>query len=219
MPIGPSLRRLLGPAEPRVASAYRRFFIDLPRLAQTLQRLAPAESVLEIGAGDGLLAMELCAAPKPLRYLGIDVAPTVGRLFSDDRGSVAFRAVPLSALDPSLSFDLVVFADVLHHVAPTERRDLIELAWSHVRPGGSLAIKEWERRPNVPHLLAFASDRYVSGDRGVSFLNETELSRLVADCVDGAAGIVHARIPPRRNNILMVVTRAPADHQGGAAGS
>ena len=210
MPIGPLMRRLLGPIEPRVATAYRRFFIDLGALARTVQRLAPARDILEIGAGDGFLAMELLAANPGSGYVGIDVAAGVGRLFTGDRSAVSFHAMPLSDMDADLSFDLVVFSDVLHHVAPAERQDLIGLAWGHVRPGGYLAIKEWERRRNLPHFFAFASDRYISGDRGVSFLTRTDLLRLLSDSLDAPGAISSARIHPRHNNLLVVIQKPGA---------
>jgi 2-polyprenyl-6-hydroxyphenyl methylase/3-demethylubiquinone-9 3-methyltransferase len=74
-----------------------------------------------------------------------------------------------------------------------------------VAPGGLLAVKEWERRPNAFHALAYGSDRYVSGDRGVSFLDRDELVALLDTAAPGLARVCEARIPPRRNNLLVAL--------------
>ena len=48
-------------------------------------------------------------------------------------------------------------------------------------------VKEWERRSNAFHALAYGSDRYVSGDRGVSFLSRGELVGLLSVAAPGLA--------------------------------
>jgi 2-polyprenyl-3-methyl-5-hydroxy-6-metoxy-1,4-benzoquinol methylase len=203
------VRRLLGPHEAAMVSAYRRVFINLSELARALRTLAPAQDVLEVGAGDGSLASALLAANPGMNYTGIDIATTTGRMFSGNHDAAAFHTMPLSALDAGRTFDLVLLADVIHHVPAAERRELIASAWTHVRPNGALAVKEWERLPNLAHAMAFASDRYISGDRQVAFLKREELLALVTGSVGQVGKLSETRVPPRRNNLLLVL-RKPA---------
>ena len=169
--------------------------------------LAPAGDVLEVGAGDGFLATALLTASPGLTYLGIDIAPTPGRLFQGDSAAASFASMPLSDLPTDQAFDLVLLSDVLHHVVDPQRCGLIAAAWAHVRAGGALAIKEWERRRNIPHAMAVVSDRYISGDRQVSFASREELLALVARAIGRIDDVSEARIPPMRNNLLVVLRK------------
>lgn len=90
---------------------------------------APPARVLEVGAGDGELAVALAAAG----YDAVAIDPA--------GASPVVRPVALHELDePRASFDAVVAVVSLHHVRPLEEssRRLAEL----VRPGGTLAIDE-----------------------------------------------------------------------------
>ena len=75
---------------------------------------------------------------------------------------------PLVAEAPE-PFDTVLVVDVLHHVPVTERDEFLRAARQLVARGGTLVVKEWERRRNPAHAAAYASDRYLSGDHDVEF--------------------------------------------------
>ena len=58
MPIGPAVRRLLGPLEPKVARLYRDAFFDVGAFARAVRSWTDAARILEVGCGDGLATEE-----------------------------------------------------------------------------------------------------------------------------------------------------------------
>jgi SAM-dependent methyltransferase len=105
------------------------------------------------------------------------------------------------------AFDLVVMCDVLHHVPVPERVGLLQTARRLVRPGGFLAVKDWERRRDLGTLASKVSDTYVTGDQ-VSFFPPGEVERLVVQACPGDVIVAEGRVPPRRNNQYFVVRAA-----------
>jgi|SRR3954470_23185087 2-polyprenyl-3-methyl-5-hydroxy-6-metoxy-1,4-benzoquinol methylase len=210
MGLGYAVRSRLGKYEPAVSDMYRGAFIDLDDLATTVISLAPdATRVAEIGCGDGSMANALVPRMPRIQFTGIDLAPTPGRLFSGDRSRATFATRPsadLVATDAG-SFDVVLVVDVVHHVADDQRLALLTDAAALVRPGGVLVFKDWERGAGLAHLLAYTSDRYVSGDRTVRFMPYEELRELADKAAPGFELVVECRIPPRRNNVLFVLRR------------
>jgi SAM-dependent methyltransferase len=195
MGLGYEVRSRLGRYEPAISDAYRGAFINLDDLATTIASLAPdAQRVAEIGSGDGSMANALVARLPRAQYVGIDLAPTTGRLFEGDRSRATF-----------------VVVDVVHHVPDDQRLALLSDAAALIRPGGLLAFKDWERGRGPAHALAYASDRYVSGDRAVRFMPLTELHDLARQAAPGFDLVVECRVPPRRNNVLLVLQRPERD--------
>ncbi len=209
MGIGTSIRHRLGALELPAANLYRSAFINIADLAATLASIVTPGSVLEIGCGDGTFANELLAVFPSASYLGIDIAPTPGRLFRGPRDHVQFRSMATGELleEDRLPFDLVVIVDVLHHVPGDQRVELLEHAARLTAADGLLAIKDWERGRNLGHGLVYVADRYVSGDRGVAFPARDELESLVDSALPEFGRVVEARIPPWRNNVLIVMGR------------
>lgn len=209
MGIGTAVRTRLGRWEVPAAELYRSAFINLDDLAASLASLGPARRILEIGCGDGSMADRLCAAFPAAEYLGIDVAPEPGRLFRGDRNRAHFRSRSSTDLlaEKGELFDLVAIVDVVHHVAEDLRGPVLRDAAALLAPHGSIMLKEWERGRGVPHLMAYAADRYVSGDRTVRFLSGPELRALVRDNLPDFAPVCEARIPPHRNNVLLALRR------------
>jgi 2-polyprenyl-3-methyl-5-hydroxy-6-metoxy-1,4-benzoquinol methylase len=207
MSVGPWVRKRLGPYEFAAAEAYRGLFIDLDALVSTLARLPGVSRILEVGAGEGALATRLCIAFPQATYLGIDVVDAPGRLFRGDDTRAEFRRIRVEELPPDDTFDLVVITDVLHHVPPPERRSLLRASHSLLRMGGHLVVKEWERGRNPWHFLTAGSDRYLSGDKGVEFFSPGELPDLLGELFPKDPIAIEARVPPRKNNILLVLQR------------
>jgi 2-polyprenyl-6-hydroxyphenyl methylase/3-demethylubiquinone-9 3-methyltransferase len=209
MGLGTTIRHRLGAFELPAANLYRSLFINIGDLAATLGSLTQPKRILEIGCGDGTFANELVAAMPNAAYTGIDISPAPGRLFTGDRTRAAFRPIATGELlaEGVEPFDLVVIVDVLHHVPGTERENLLRDADRLTAPSGVLAIKDWERGRNVAHAMVFVADRYISGDRGVAFPEPAELRDLVHRALPGFGAAVEVRVPPWRNNVLLVLTR------------
>lgn len=214
MGVGRAVRSRLGALEVPVANLYRSCFINLCDCAATVASIAPeAKSILEIGAGDGQFAQQLLQHYPDSEYLGIDVAPTVGRLFSGDRSSVSFRPVLTGDLlaEGSGPYDLVVVVDVLHHVPEGLRDDLFRDIRALTRVGGHYVIKEWEPTRTLGHAAAYLADRWISGER-ISFLSADDLLRRSA-CGTPDPLVAKVRIPPRRNNLMIMRRRARSAHE------
>jgi 2-polyprenyl-6-hydroxyphenyl methylase/3-demethylubiquinone-9 3-methyltransferase len=203
----------MGSLEAPLAALYRSFFIDLAGFAELVASTnAPggAPRVLEVGCGDGLLAARLLDALPTATLVGIDIAPEPGRLFDGDRTRAQFRSMTSSELraEHPDAFDIVVLCDVLHHVALDERDALLADMAALAAPGATIVVKDWERGRNLAHALAYGSDRYVSGDRGVHFGTALELRQAMSDAFGAGSIVVEARVPPRRNNLAFVIRRA-----------
>ncbi len=211
MPLGSKVRKSLGRWEPLAIQMYRDRFIDLAALAVTIASVAPcAKRVLEIGCGDGAMAAALRRSLPECEILGIDPgAPSPGRLYDGNRQGVVFRAISTSEVsaEEQEPFDLVVLCDVVHHVADEERQQILLDASRLVAPGGTVAIKEWERQSGLGYYAAYGADRWVSGDATVRFMWRPELQDMLDAAMPGWITTCEARIPPRRANLLLTLRR------------
>lgn len=207
MGFGTTVRHRLGPLEPRVAEAYRGRFIDLDDFARSVASLTRPRRIVEVGCGDGAVADRLCREFPEADYLGIDIAPSPGRLFTGDRKRAEFRSQSSGALlaEQPEPYDLVMLVDVFHHLPDPLRlptlRDLVALA----APGGLIIVKDWERAATLGHLACYVSDRYISGDSTVRYATRSELLNEIATAIPTASLVCEARIPPRRNNIMFAL--------------
>ena len=212
MSIGSAVRRLFGPAEPAVSRFYRSAFTDLRSIADSLSGAVQAARILEVGCGEGQLTEELARAFPRANLVGIDITPRVGRLYRGDRRRATFlhQAIAEFAAGHRCEFDLVIAADVLHHM-PWEQHDtFLGEAASLVAPGGSLVVKDWERRRNVPHAFAYLSDRLISNDR-VRYATAAELHATLVRALPNAEIEKKERLPPWRNNVLFLLRLSAAD--------
>jgi len=207
MSIGSAVRSLFGPAEPQVARAYRRVFLDVEALARAVARERTPGRVLEVGAGEGQFTEALARAFPGAELHGIDLTPRVGRLFRGPRGRVTFAARPVEevAAERPGQFDLVIVCDVLHHVPPAARASFLAACGRCVAPGGTLVLKDWERTPTLIHAIAWFSDRFITQDR-IAYLTAAEL-RAALGAAFGPVEL-EVRIGPWRNNLALFARRS-----------
>jgi 2-polyprenyl-6-hydroxyphenyl methylase/3-demethylubiquinone-9 3-methyltransferase len=207
MPIGPALRERLGRFEKPATEAYRSWFILLDDLAATLSSIADPRTILEIGCGAGHLSNRLLEHFPDASLVGSDICDEPGNRCTEHPDRTEFVRQLSTELVPERAgtFDLVVICDVLHHVPAADRPALVRSAVALCRPGGLIAIKDWEPTPKLANAVAVFADKYISGDRGVSFPTRSQLLDLVQEALPGADLRLEARIPPRRNNLLLVV--------------
>jgi 2-polyprenyl-6-hydroxyphenyl methylase/3-demethylubiquinone-9 3-methyltransferase len=209
MGIGTFVRHRLGRLEIPAAKLYRSVFINLPKLAEHVAPLKPRR-ILEVGCGDGSFAQELLRVLPEATYLGIDIAPTAGRLFRGDPDRAEFRTMTVQDFhaERPQPFDLVALVDVVHHVPLAIREEVLRCSAELVAPGGVLIVKEFERNRGPYYYLTYGADRYVTGDRGVSFMTVPQLRTMVGG-LDGFTEEAEWRVPPARNNILLTLRRQP----------
>lgn len=207
MPIGPAVRRAFGPFEHQITEIYRSIYVNLDDYVAAVQDWVPdASAILEVGCGEGAVTERLAAAYPNARIRAIDITPRAGRLYRGAAGRVTFeqKTVQEVAAESPGAFDLVMIADVIHHVPTALRTEIINAARDALAPGGSLIFKEWERTRTPIHWMCVASDRWLTGDK-VSFMSRDEGRALLTESFNPEALVAERRVAPWRNNLMTLV--------------
>jgi hypothetical protein len=181
-------RRLLGDRAFRVVGrAYRAVFVDLDGAIATIAAEIPdGAHVLDVGGGDGEPLDRLLHLRRDIRVTTMDVAPRVGawiRASHDER----VHRLPATTLANYLSVgasmpDVLLLADVMHHVPPDVRPSLLASVAELFRKQPSLRLIVKDVEPgHWRATLGCLSDRYVTGDSGVSPISREALVRLVSE--------------------------------------
>lgn len=206
---GPVIRRLFGPSEHAVAEAYRHIFVDLDDFARLIRTWVPqARSILEVGCGEGAMTERITRIYPTAAVTAIDITPKVGRLFRGDRAHVTFcqEAVEAVASRRPASFDLVILADVIHHVPADARRSLICAIDQAMAPDGSFIFKDWVITKTPIHWLCGVSERYLTGDE-VSYCTMPGMEGLLIDPFGPGTIRQTATVRPWDNNVAVLVQR------------
>jgi 2-polyprenyl-3-methyl-5-hydroxy-6-metoxy-1,4-benzoquinol methylase len=190
VPLGPAVRRLVGPRwARRLGRAYRAVFVDLRKVAAALAAVIPSGAhVLDVGGGDGEPLNHLLAIRGDLRVTTLDPAPVVGQWLEPRFESQVVRLPSTSLADYLASNrpqpDTLLMADVMHHVPDSERpaflravRALLDRA-----PGLRIVVKDVEPG-SWRALLGYWSDRYVTGDVDVSPIARRHLVNLLQEAL------------------------------------
>jgi 2-polyprenyl-3-methyl-5-hydroxy-6-metoxy-1,4-benzoquinol methylase len=182
MPLGRAIRTVLGERGSRLAGrAYRAIFADMGEVARTISREIPAGAhVLDVGGGDGALVDLLLGLRSDIRVTTIDVAPVVGQWIDTAHAARVERlpAMPLAtylALGRPLP-DVLLLTDVMHHIPAAERDPFLASIAELMRRARNAKVIVKDVEPG--HLrarLGVLSDRYVTGDRGVSLVSRSDL--------------------------------------------
>ena len=136
-----------------------RGFVQRHYEAPRLQRLSQsgAESVLEIGCGQGTGAKIIYDLFSPRKYTGVDLDPRMVRRARNRAGALPnadFREADVASLEfADAAFDLVVDFGILHHVP--NWRDALAEVHRVLKPGGEflfedLSLETWERGLGIP---------------------------------------------------------------------
>lgn len=146
--------------------------------------------ILDVGCGFGMLSALLAVQAPGRTVVGIDLDAAkitrARRLFGDLARFECLAAAP-AAPDPSAAAlphaDAIVFWDVLHHLA--DPRAALVWARSHLRPGGTLVVKENDTEPWPKHRLAQAVEVVAVGlavttSAPVRFRSRAEWGQLLA---------------------------------------
>lgn len=206
---GPIIRRLFGPYEHTVTEAYRRFFVDLDEFAKLMCAWVPqAQRILEVGCGEGAMTERIVRTYPTAAVTAIDITPSVGRLYRGRTSTVTFSretAEDVARREPA-SFDLVVLADVIHHVPRDARQSLLSAIKQAMAANGSLVLKDWVASATPIHWLCVMSDRYLTGD-DVAYCTIEGINTLVTNTF-GSGAIRQIDTSRRRpNNVVFLVQR------------
>lgn len=159
-----------------------RSFVQRHYEAPRLWRISSgnADSVLEIGCGQGTGARIIYDLFSPRRYVGIDLDPRMIRRARRRAGALpnaTFIEGDVSRLDlPDASFDLVVDFGIIHHV-PNWKDALAEVHRTLRNHGEflfeDLPLETWERGIGIP-FRRIADHPYDRMFRKQEFVNELE---------------------------------------------
>lgn len=207
MAIGATVRRAFGKHERKVSELWRAIFVDLDAWTATVSGwVAQPRRILELGCGEGYSTERLAAAFPEARIDAVDIAENIGRLYAGPRDRVSFRRIfaeELAAQEPG-AYDLVILADVIHHVPFEMRRSLLEAVRTLLAPAGTFLFKDWARNHTPIYYAGYASDRWLTGDR-IAYLTPDE-ARAMLEPVFGQGSIRdQAWIKPWRNNYAFLI--------------
>jgi 2-polyprenyl-6-hydroxyphenyl methylase/3-demethylubiquinone-9 3-methyltransferase len=203
---------MFGPFEHEVTEIYRRFFVDLDEFAELIHAWVPrAHRILEVGCGEGAMTERIVKTYPGASITAIDISPKVGRLFRGDASAVTFcqETVESVASREPASFDLVVLADVMHHV-PIEARGSLLLAINQsLAPGGSLLFKEWVVSASPVHWACYFTCRYLTGDN-VAYYTARGITTMLTGLFGPDAIRQVGTVRPWRNNVAFLVQHSQA---------
>jgi len=135
----------------QLAGETREFFARgrVAWLARCLPQPAPAISkVLDFGCGDGAATPLLRRLEADATIIGVDTSTASLELAQRNHATDRIRFLPVAALKPDASFDLVFSNGVFHHVPSADCPATLALIHSALRPGGLFAL--WENNPWNP---------------------------------------------------------------------
>jgi 2-polyprenyl-6-hydroxyphenyl methylase/3-demethylubiquinone-9 3-methyltransferase len=208
--VGSVVRRMFGPYEHEISSAYRAIYLDLDALIKRIRLWKPeAKRILEIGCGEGAVTERLRVAYPDADITAIDITPRIGRLYRGAPQRVQFIQCSIQELVARElpAYDLVMLCDVLHHVPVELRQGILDAVPATIAPQGLFVFKDWETSNTPIHALCYLSDRWLTGDH-IHYMSREEFRQRLACSFGEAAVIDEARIGPWRNNLAFLV--APA---------
>lgn len=208
MSIGRIVRKAVGRHERRVSEMYRHAFVHLDAFVGSVRsQVTAATEILEIGCGDGLVTERLALAFPGAALTGIDISPQPGRLYGGDRTRVRFlrsSAEELSAAEAA-RFQLVIIADVLHHVPYPNWTRFLSSVSPLLTDGATLVLKDWVREWTPAYFIGYLSDRLITGDR-IRYPGEQELRALARGAFGRDAIRSEFRVGPWHSNFALVIS-------------
>jgi len=186
--LGQAIRHLVGQRSARrLGRWYRAIFVDLHKEAAALAAAIPSGAhVLDVGGGDGEPLNHLLAIRDDLHITTLDPGAVVGQ-WIEARFAPRVVRLPGTSLADYLASgrpkpDAVLIADVLHHVPQAERPAFLQTVRTLLDRNGGVRIIVKDVEPGSWRArLGYWSDRYVTGDTGVSPVSRAQLLELLHD--------------------------------------
>jgi SAM-dependent methyltransferase len=175
---------LTGLYDPIVALTMREARWRPAMLDRVSERVPPAGTVLDVGAGTGSFAIALAAARPDLTVIGVDGDPGV---LARARAKPGADAVDWrEGLAGGLPFapesaDAVTISLVLHHLGPDAKRSALADIHRVLRPVARLLVADWGRPRGPLPRAGFAALRVLDGLEGTRDHAAGRLGDLIAE--------------------------------------
>jgi SAM-dependent methyltransferase len=177
MTVGRFARKILGPAFLPIGQAYRRIFVDMPKIVEVLAENLPCNAhVLDVGGGDGYVTNLLLEKRPDITFTMIDLAGEIGGFISTTNlERVALR--PRTDLrDLSGAFDALIMTDVLHHIPRDNRNAFLKhVSEASYRIGCNLILIKDIEPGHFRAFLSLLSDLLITGDSAVSLVRAHDI--------------------------------------------
>lgn len=156
-------------------------FVDVRKVAACVP---PVDGLLlDVGGGDGAILNSLLDRQPALRVTAVDIAPAIGQSIRKDlrsrvdlRPATSVRQYIQQGGEPPRA---VLVSDVMHHVQPVDRGDLIRDLLECFGDNPPVLVVKDVVPQGIRSAFAFWADRNISGDKAVSPIGPTALVDLV----------------------------------------
>jgi 2-polyprenyl-6-hydroxyphenyl methylase/3-demethylubiquinone-9 3-methyltransferase len=209
MALGPAVRALFGRYEHEVAALYRSMFVNFDNFADVIAQWASEpRRILEVGCGEGALTERLAGLFPSAEILAIDITPRAGRLYRGRSDGARFETIEVQKLADrgEAPFDLIILADVMHHIPGPLRPEILKSIGALMAPDGQFLMKDWGRNRAAIHWICHAADRWITGDK-VHYLSADEGEEIVRQQLPALQTRARGTIRPWRNNYALLFGR------------
>ncbi|HMI63636.1 MAG TPA: 1-acyl-sn-glycerol-3-phosphate acyltransferase [Puia sp.] len=171
---------------------YMKIKLRLEKNYQPIHELLPKKGmILDIGCGYGFMSYMLQFVSPQREITGIDYdeekIETANNCFSKNE-RINFAAA--DAMEYAFEdYDAIILADMLHYLQPAQQTELIEKCIRHLRPGGTILIRDGNKdlveKHKATKLTEFFSTKVVGFNRtsgkGLSFISGKEIESIATE--------------------------------------
>jgi 2-polyprenyl-3-methyl-5-hydroxy-6-metoxy-1,4-benzoquinol methylase len=193
MAIGKIARKVLGKKFYTIGCFYRSIFVDLGKVADAISPFIPHNAVvLDIGGGDGEPLNFLLSRRNDIKVKIIDQKQNIGKFITAEylQRVELFPGMGIEEffINTNQKINVIIISDVIHHIPSIERKAFFtELKTSLIDKYDSMTIIIKDIEPGYfRSFLSLFSDRYISGDKGVSLIDWRSLTKMMNDIFGGA---------------------------------
>jgi predicted O-methyltransferase YrrM len=150
----------------------------LEEIAQFLPRTG---NVVEIGCGFGLFGLYFARALPQLTLHGFDHAAGRIDLAESARRRLGLTNITFAVGDARTevlpeSLDAVYTLDILHHLEPSDARDVLARVYDSLRAGGTLIVKDVDTRPRYKMAFTWLLDVLMTRGERPRYWSRVELT-------------------------------------------